>query len=653
MASGLTMSRFRHTKQCVSCTKSMHEADGHDLCIKCLTPSHDMGECSICCAFPFPLVKTRNEIIDDVLSNGVWPIDWEVKLASTENVVFGSIHTIATSNLAASLESTGKTGKEGHEVQTLKKQVTPSRSIASPTAASSQQTEKAKPAAKKPSKAQQDAQWKEEVNSALSFISEYIKKQEAKKEARKGKGKGKRSKKVSDSSSDTDVGSQEVSREPEVHRLEEHPPKKKARHEVPTKRVPVATLPNPDTDQSVLSLTLGPEFATQPPPPQFSIPRKHFSDLASSKDSDSQEDDDEEEVSSIGRGDRRKLYLQGLRNLVPQLKHPDLPKAPVSGHFSLLMPKQKETVMPFLPQVFEQVTRSAKRSEKKKVNVPKKVAKFYSTTEPAESGILQPRYVPRELLQFVPASKLSDAGVSGVGARLKSTTPEGAKEMASLESHDHAATYIRVMNNLEIGVEANTTLIQRASKSVGKLAAMPDIPDQAQIYIAELQRSVNLMKQTVDDMKSSSNDLLQIALSQYTGSLNARRDAWLAAAQVPQALRNEVKNSDHVQPSEFDEKAKKLSLLGPEATQCLTEYIQIKKDSLLLGQPAVVDPQTAWPWYATNRGRQSSRGVRGARGGRARRRGSGRQWGNTSSTRFQRGKKKQPFQQAKPPPKQD
>ena len=42
-------------------------------------------------------------------------------------------------------------------------------------------------------------------------------------------------------------------------------------------------------------------------------------------------------------------------------------------------------------------------------------------------------------------------------------------------------------------------------------------------------------------------------ISQYTGAISDRREAWLSAADMPKGLGNEVADSDLVQPSEVDE----------------------------------------------------------------------------------------------------
>ena len=62
---------------------------------------------------------------------------------------------------------------------------------------------------------------------------------------------------------------------------------------------------------------------------------------------------DDENEEDLGRRERRKMYLSGLRNLVPELKHAASVQSLSSGHFSLLQIRERADKMPFLNEVFE------------------------------------------------------------------------------------------------------------------------------------------------------------------------------------------------------------------------------------------------------------------------------------------------------------
>ena len=51
--------------------------------------------------------------------------------------------------------------------------------------------------------------------------------------------------------------------------------------------------------------------------------------------------------------------------------------------------------MPFLWEVFQQVAQSDVKKQGKRLDLVKKMAKLYPTTELAESGVMQPRLVPK------------------------------------------------------------------------------------------------------------------------------------------------------------------------------------------------------------------------------------------------------------------
>ena len=77
--------------------------------------------------------------------------------------------------------------------------------------------------------------------------------------------------------------------------------------------------------------------------------------------------------------------------------------------------------------LFDQVSCSSvktKKSVKRRKDMVTKVGHLYPTTEPAEGGLLQPRFIPKELRQFVPTNVLAESGASGQSARLRPSTFE-------------------------------------------------------------------------------------------------------------------------------------------------------------------------------------------------------------------------------------
>ena len=102
------------------------------------------------------------------------------------------------------------------------------------------------------------------------------------------------------------------------------------------------------------------------------IPRAPHSvsgDSVSSKVSILQESEDGEHdmEDELGRGERRKMYLLGLRNIVPELKHAPLDQGQTSGHFSLLQTKDKGDKMPFLANCFNRCLSLVSRNRVKNV----------------------------------------------------------------------------------------------------------------------------------------------------------------------------------------------------------------------------------------------------------------------------------------------
>ena len=75
--------------------------------------------------------------------------------------------------------------------------------------------------------------------------------------------------------------------------------------------------------------------------------------------------DYEENEEDLGRRERRRMYLSGLHNLVPKLKHATPVQTLSSGHFSLLQVRERGDKMPFLnEEVFDQVAQSGVKQKK-------------------------------------------------------------------------------------------------------------------------------------------------------------------------------------------------------------------------------------------------------------------------------------------------
>ena len=79
------------------------------------------------------------------------------------------------------------------------------------------------------------------------------------------------------------------------------------------------------------------------------------------------------------------MYLQGLRNLVPELKHAPMSEAQASGHFSLLHVPDKGDKMPFLAEMFDQVSKSGVNRSKitkfKRKKVITKIVSLYDSID--------------------------------------------------------------------------------------------------------------------------------------------------------------------------------------------------------------------------------------------------------------------------------
>jgi hypothetical protein len=278
----------------------------------------------------------------------------------------------------------------------------------------------------------------------------------------------------------------------------------------------------------------------------------------------------------LGRLEKRKMHLKGLPNMVPDLQFTQ-PQAPKTGRFEFLYQKPKENHMPFLTEMLEQISIGSVVGDRKPRDPFNLFPKFYPTSEPAESGALQLRTVPRELVNLVDHDKLVTQGTSGRKAIIRNAIADGAKEEAAKVSFKQSCGYIRMANNLEIDVEVMQKLMSQISTIVSDLDKIRGVPVAAKAKILQLNQKIRLMNNTVFDVKSTNSDLALGALFQYQSSLFDRRAAWLSASMVLKGTAAELRGADFPRPSQSDEVGR-LSMFGPQGSQVMKEYDELAQN---------------------------------------------------------------------------
>jgi hypothetical protein len=278
----------------------------------------------------------------------------------------------------------------------------------------------------------------------------------------------------------------------------------------------------------------------------------------------------------IGRIEKRKMYLSGLKNMVPDL---EVTKPPTnkSGRFEFLDPKPKENTMPFLEEMFQQISLATSGGDKKTRDPFTQIPRFYPTTEPAESGVLQGREVPRQIVNLVKGTNLVTQGASGNKAQLKIASAEGMRDEAAKRSFKQASSYLRLVNNLEIDVEVMTSLSDQISNIVSDLEKLRGLPVVAQGKVLQLSQKTRLIQKAIFDVKSTNSDFARAALHQYQTSLHDRRNAWINASMMLKGAADELKAADFPNASHLDTTGK-LPMFGPEGTRLIKEYDELAKD---------------------------------------------------------------------------
>jgi hypothetical protein len=346
---------------------------------------------------------------------------------------------------------------------------------------------------------------------------------------------------------------------------------------LPSGRIPKKTLPAASKTASLSSGQAAFQFSTtyQDYEEYQSETSDHY-DEGLDQDVADQDPDNTGVDIDLGRLEKRKMHLAGLAKMCPDLKTTQ-PATSTSGRFGLLKKKPKDNMMPFLTEMFDQISLNSVVRERRPRDPFSLFPKFYPTTEPAESGILQCRHVPREVVDLVPNSKLVKPAASGRKAILKNSIAEGAKDEAAQRSFRQACGYIRLANNLEIDVEVMQNLMRQIGSIVSDLDKVRDLPTVAKAKVLQLSQKVRLMDRTIFDVQSSNADLARGSLYQYQSALYDRRSAWISASMILTGAASELKGADYPRPSPQDAVGG-LDMFGPEGTKVLKEYDVLAKD---------------------------------------------------------------------------
>ena len=603
------------SKQCMDCRESnIHPLDRHFSCLRCLGPSHDSFNCTFCEQFPEPVRDIRLTLSTESLSEGRWPENWSQQLRKVENTCSQKAKkasqtlkhsqnqgTPQVGDKIANAASTAQSNQNVNQPQTDQNQ---NEQSPLDNNNNGQGQASSLPITLQGFDIQGLATWQAGINDMMGQMAQNLQSvmekfdsfsKPAPVESTPKRHKKSKSKSKSKSKGDS---------VPPPHKK-----RRKAAETAPNPNAGSGVAPTPDSNrigdlgvdksteldetsqsETGTSLTLpselGQDFYYTPHPPSFPIPRKPSEGFTPDKlDSDS---DSDLEI-DINRKDKRKLYLQSLRTLVPSLKHDSNREAKESGHFSLLhKPTTVVPKMPFLDEVYTQVSSTSSPSHpfnKNRSSNLKKVKKYYPTIEPAESGLLALRKVPPEIISQVPGYKLNK---NASKPSLNTNYVEGAKEQAAIKSFDYASAAMRIANNSEIGVEAQGSLINRCFSSMDKITKSllideghVELPVPVQNQLGSIKTSLNLMKQTLFDLKSSNNDLLQLALGQYNESMLQRRNAWLGATQLPSTLVAQLKDSDMAKPKPEDQEGQ-LPMFSQKQLDSIKQHTDARKDSAII-----------------------------------------------------------------------
>ena len=348
--------------------------------------------------------------------------------------------------------------------------------------------------------------------------------------------------------------------------------------------------------------------------------------------------------------EKRVLWLQALKESSPELQHHTVSSSGrPSAHFSHFVQEESKLTMPFCPLFAQEISTVAKKKEHDKVFKKSPftlVDKYYPTVEPQESTILQPREVPRCLLDEVKSTALTNPGASGLEAKLKLSLPEGQQDEAASRIFNQSASMIRLINSQELAIQGLSVATKALLAKIEDIIEYPEVPVDAMNLLEGLKDTVSIITAGTDDLEQGNRHMSRCTLLQYNNALRAKQKAWLASTNLPNPLQQEVLRSDLDVPK--GSSTDPLSLLGEKGSKLVTDHFQKLKDDKFRDwtsqksqasrgkksrrppfrpqqqqrQPPLSQAAAAAGWAIPSfpprgRGRGSGRGNRGGRGGKS------------------------------------
>ena len=383
-----------------------------------------------------------------------------------------------------------------------------------------------------------------------------------------------------------------------------------------------------------------PVFGTRPRPVTLDTPMRE-EELS---DAESLQSKTPTEV-QLNVKEKRILWLQALKESSPELQHHVSSSGRPSAHFSHFVQEESKLTMPFCPLFAQEISSVAKKKEHDRVfkkSPFSMVDKYYPTVEPQESTILQPREVPRSLLDEVKPNSLTNPGASGLEAKLKLSLPEGQQDEAASKIFNQSASMIRLINSQELAIQGLSVATKALLAKIEDIIDFPEVPVEAMNMLEGLKDTVSIITAGTDDLEQGNRHMSRCTLLQYNNALRARQRAWLASTNLPNTLQQEVLRSDLDVPKASS--SDPLSLLGEKGSKLVTDHFQKLKDDKFRDwttqksqpsrgkkvrrpqqqqrQPPLSRQAVAAGWAIPSRpprgrGRGSGRGNRGGRGGKA------------------------------------
>jgi hypothetical protein len=225
-------------------------------------------------------------------------------------------------------------------------------------------------------------------------------------------------------------------------------------------------------------------------------------------------EEDSEVAGKLSAMEKRGMFLDVVHKYNPDLDFEQDSVVVQTGpkYFDGLEPKVNPHRMPFCAPLLSQLEFMSKPPSAARKEPFRLIDKYYQAVHTVENSILKPRFIPSSLLDEVENKFKANAGASGDEARLKKELACGQKELDALRDLKQSSSYLRVINNQELGLQTLGAISEVMNDNIQTVLSADEVPPSFRKVFETLEVEMANMATVLSELKYSNTFMARAAI---------------------------------------------------------------------------------------------------------------------------------------------